>query len=176
MHPQTALPRESRVQKVSARECARARMRGRGGKQQQLTCQLRQKTPISLPRPESATCRSLEVSRRGRAGRALLQGKPIAHTWSCGRSPDKRLNGGDVTVMQARAHRRPEKGIEHRERPALERAIELPAQPGCRERQALRPEPPPGPRHPRPGQGCAWPCAPSRVPPVSARAPTWGRS
>lgn len=41
--PQSAFRRESRVQKVSARECARARVRGRGSERQQPTRRLHQK-------------------------------------------------------------------------------------------------------------------------------------
>nr|XP_026238316.1 G-protein coupled receptor family C group 5 member C isoform X1 [Urocitellus parryii] len=47
--PQTAFQRKSRIQKVSARECARARVRGRGSKQQQPTRQLGQKLGSRSP-------------------------------------------------------------------------------------------------------------------------------
>ncbi|XP_077922154.1 G-protein coupled receptor family C group 5 member C isoform X2 [Halichoerus grypus] len=72
--------------------------------------------------------------------------------------------------MQAPAHPRPEKGAECGERPAPEGGTECgQPSPGSRERQALRPEPPPGPRHPRPGLRLAPRPPPS--PSHPARAP-----
>ncbi|XP_047561910.1 G-protein coupled receptor family C group 5 member C isoform X2 [Lutra lutra] len=69
--------------------------------------------------------------------------------------------------MQAPAHPLPEKGAECGERPAPEGATECGRpSPGSRERQALRPEPPPGPRHPRPGLRLA------PLPPPSPSHPT----
>lgn len=121
------------------------------------------------PRPESAPCPSLEVSRRGEglAGFVAVQTDcTYLEHWK----PDKRLNGGDVTVMQAPAHPRPEKEAECGERPAPEGATERGRpSPGSRERQAPGPEPSPGPRHPRPGQRLA--PRPPRSPSHPARSP-----
>lgn len=69
-------------------------------------------------------------------------------------------------MMQAPTQPRPEKTAECGERPATERGQ---LSPGPGERQALRPEPPPGPRHPRPGLRLA--PRPTRSPSPPARAP-----
>lgn len=73
-------------------------------------------------------------------------------------------------MMQARAHPRREKGIERGERPARELATELrQLSHGPGRGRPRAPSPRLGPA--TPGQGWAWPCVLSRVPPTSARAP-----
>lgn len=121
---------------------ARARGRGRGSKQQQHSLQLRQK----LGAPSSAgKCASPEPGGESAGGGpdGLCCCANGLHIPGALRPPDKRLNGGDVTVMPAPAHPRPEKGAECGERPALEGETERgQLSPGPGERQALRPEPP----------------------------------
>lgn len=75
--PRTIFRRERRIQKVSTRECARARVRGRGGKQQQLTRQLSQKLESPFPTRKCAEAEPGGESEGGRAGRALLLGMRI---------------------------------------------------------------------------------------------------
>lgn len=88
LHPHTACPGEGRAQKVSARECARARMRGRGSQQQQTTRRQGQK----LPSPSLAgKCESAQPggeSGRGGPGR-LCSCVNGAHVPGARRAPDK---------------------------------------------------------------------------------------
>lgn len=74
--PRTAFGRERRVQKVSTRKCARARVRGRGSKQQQPTLQLGQKLGSPFP---ARKCSAAEPG-----GESEGAGPGALCYWGCG--------------------------------------------------------------------------------------------
>ena len=118
------------------------------------------------PLPESASSRSLEVSPGwvGGGPAGLCYCVSGLHVPGAPRAPDKPLNGGDVTVMQAPAHPHGEKGAERGQRPARGRETE---------RSQLRVPGRGRPCAPIPrlspatsDQGWAWPRSLRRVPPT----------
>lgn len=66
--PGAAFGRERRVQKVSARKCARARVRGRGSKQQQPSRQFGQKLESPFPARKCAAAEPGGESERAGPG------------------------------------------------------------------------------------------------------------
>lgn len=150
------------------RVSARARVRGRGGQQQQHSGQLRQKLRAPSPAGKCASPEPGGESAAGGGPRALCYCANGLHIPGARRPPDKRLNGGDVTVMQAPAHSRPEQGAESAEREAS------PAQvPGRGRPCAPTPARAPPPRA-RAAPGSAPSAEPLSPRPRSRPRPAWG--